>query len=69
MGRPRALAGLLATLLMAAPALAQPQPSEKDKEKAGDLVKKAIAKSQAGDHQAAIDLYLESYAVISSFDP
>jgi hypothetical protein len=42
-------------------ALAQ---SSKDKQKAGELVKQAIAKSQAGDHQGAVDLYNEAYKII-----
>lgn len=65
--RVRALSAVLASLLVASPVLAQPTPPEPtaaEKAKAGDLVKKAIAKSQAGDHAAAIDLYLESYKVI-----
>ena len=54
----------LAVVLLLAPALAAAQPSAKDKQQASDLVKKAIAKSQSGDHQAAIDLYLEAYKII-----
>lgn len=46
-------------------AAAQPTaPSDKQKQQAGELVKKAITKSQAGDHDAAIELYLQSYALI-----
>src|SRR5690606_28536963 len=64
--RVRALSGVVASLLVASPALAQPapEPTAAEKAKAGDLVKKAIAKSQSGDHAAAIELYLESYKVI-----
>lgn len=51
----------LALCLVPAVALAQ---SPKDKQKAGELVKQAIAKSQAGDHQGAIDLYNEAYKLI-----
>jgi len=53
-----------ALVLLLAPAVALAQPSAKDKQQASDLVKKAIAKSQAGDHQSAIDLYLEAYKLI-----
>lgn len=34
------------------------------KTKAGELVKQAIAKSQAGDHAAAIDLYEQAYMLV-----
>jgi hypothetical protein len=57
----RALATFALCLLVPGLALAQ---SSKDKQKAGDLVKQAIAKSQAGEHQAAIDLYNEAYKII-----
>jgi tetratricopeptide (TPR) repeat protein len=64
MGRPRAI--MIATILSFVPALAaaQPKPTEKEKKKASELVKKAIAKSQAGDHDTAVELYLEAYDVI-----
>ncbi len=66
LGTPRVVATTLATLLLASPALAQPkQPSEKDKQIAGDLVKQAIAKSQAKDHLGAIELYQKAYATVS----
>lgn len=52
---------LLVLVLAAAPALAQPKTTPTPKEQAADLVKRAIAKSDAGDHQGAIDLYLEAY--------
>lgn len=58
----RRIAVLLASAVLACavrPALAQPT-SAKQKE-ASDLVNKAIAKSEAGDHQAAIKLYNEAY--------
>ena len=65
MGSSRAVAVVMASLLVAAPVLAQPKPpSDKDKQQAGELVKKAIAKSQASDHQAAIDLYKQAYDLI-----
>jgi hypothetical protein len=61
----RTAAALLASLMLAAPAVADPKPpTEKDKQMAGDLVKKAIGKSQAGDHNAAIDLYLQAYTIV-----
>ena len=53
---------VIATL--ASVASAQPAtPNDKQKAQAGDLVKKAIAKSQAGDHGGAIDLYLQAYQI------
>src|SRR3954447_6077801 len=53
------------SLLTATPALTQPKPpTAQQKQQAGDLVKQAIAKSQAGDHQAAIELYLQAYAIV-----
>src|SRR5262245_18592410 len=57
---PRAI--VLGIVLASAPsALAQPKTQPTPKEQAAELVKKAIAKSDAGDHQAAIALYLEAY--------
>jgi len=46
--------------VMAMPLVAAAQPKG-DKAQAQELVKKAIAKSQAGDHLGAIDLYLDAY--------
>lgn len=63
LGTSRVTAMVMASLLVAAPALAQ-TPSEKDKQFAGDLVKQAIAKSQAKQHNEAIDLYLKAYTVV-----
>jgi len=64
MGGSRRIAALLASVLLANPALAQPKgPTDKDKQLAGDLVKKAIARSQAGDHSAAIEIYLQAYTI------
>jgi tetratricopeptide (TPR) repeat protein len=61
----RTAAALLASLMLAAPAVADPKPpTEKDRQMAGDLVKKAIGKSQAGDHNAAIELYLQAYTIV-----
>ena len=62
---PRALVVALASMLAAAPALAQPRKDNRPpQDVANDLVKQAIAKSQAGDHLAAIDLYLNAYSLI-----
>jgi hypothetical protein len=48
-----------------APAIAAAQqPTAQQKQQASDLVKKAIAKSQAGDHESAVDLYLNAYEII-----
>ena len=56
---------LVACLVMfAATAAADPEPTPKQKAKATELVKQAIAKSQAGDHEAAIDLYNQAYMII-----
>jgi tetratricopeptide (TPR) repeat protein len=66
-GGSRRLAALLATVLVASPALAQRKaPSEKDKQLAGELVKRAIARSKAGDHDAAIAIYQQAYATVAS---
>lgn len=61
MGNLRALA--LASLVSLVPATALAQ-SAKDKQKASEMVKQAIAKSQAGDHEAAVELYLDAYKII-----
>src|SRR6185436_7205612 len=55
--------GLLPIVCALVPGLALAQ-SPKDKQKAGELVKQAIAKSQAGDHQGAVDLYNDAYKII-----
>jgi len=61
----RKATALLASFLAASPALAEPKgPSEKDKQFASELVKKAIARSQAGDHAAAIEIYLQAFALV-----
>jgi tetratricopeptide (TPR) repeat protein len=61
----RRATALLASFLLASPALAEPKgPTEKDKQFAGELVKKAIARSQAGDHAAAIEIYLQAYTIV-----
>jgi tetratricopeptide (TPR) repeat protein len=60
MGRFVALA--LALGLVAGSAAADP--NDKSKAKAGELVKLAIAKSQAGDHAEAIELYQQAYMLV-----
>jgi hypothetical protein len=62
MGSSRATA--LALIVATTTAQAQPKPSQTQIQQAGDLVKKAIAKSQAGDHTLAIELYQQAYNVI-----
>src|SRR5258706_5711756 len=63
-GASRTTAALLVCGLCASSALADPRPTEKDKQIAGELVKKAIARSQAGDHATAIDIYLQAYTIV-----
>jgi hypothetical protein len=62
MGSLRATA--LALIVTTTTAHAQPKPTQAQIQQAGDLVKKAIAKSQAGDHALAIELYQQAYNVI-----
>jgi tetratricopeptide (TPR) repeat protein len=67
MGSPRALASLVASVLVLVPAItgAQPaKPSDTNLKKAGELVRAAISKSQAGDHSGAIELYLNAYLIV-----
>jgi tetratricopeptide (TPR) repeat protein len=60
----RTFAVLVGTALLAGTAGADPKaPSDKDRQLASDLVKKAIARSQAGDHEAAIEIYLQAYTL------
>ena len=55
----------LLALCLAGSAHAEPKPpTEKDRQIASELVKKAIAKSQAGEHAAAIDIYLQAYTIV-----
>ncbi len=61
MGKFRALACVVA--LLPAAAFAQPKANSATA-KAGELVKQAIAKSQAGDHDTAITLYLQAYTLV-----
>jgi tetratricopeptide (TPR) repeat protein len=63
MGSLRALTCVLALAALPAVAVAQ-APTPQTKQLASDKVKKAIAKSQAGEHEAAADLYLDAYALI-----
>ncbi|HEX8107333.1 MAG TPA: hypothetical protein VF516_06360 [Kofleriaceae bacterium] len=64
----RRIAVLLASALLAGPArpaLADPRPaSAKDQKLASELVKKAIALAEAGDHAGAIQLYNDAYKLV-----
>ena len=60
MGKLVALAMVLGLSL----AHADPQITPQQKAKASELVKSAIAKSQAGDHEAAIELYQQAHMII-----
>jgi tetratricopeptide (TPR) repeat protein len=62
----RTIAVLLATTLLApaARAVADGRPTERERQLASDLVKKAIARSSAGDHAGAIDLYNKAYTLV-----
>jgi tetratricopeptide (TPR) repeat protein len=66
MGSSRAAVwALAASLTQASLAAAQPKPLPQVQLKAaGDLVKKAIARSQAGDHVQAIELYQQAFLLI-----
>ncbi|HEY4243670.1 MAG TPA: hypothetical protein VGM88_27845 [Kofleriaceae bacterium] len=57
-------AASVVALLGIATGVARAEPSDKDKKSAGDLVQKAIARSHAGEHQAAIALYRQAYELI-----
>jgi hypothetical protein len=64
MGSCRAAATIVLVALVA-PAVAQPpKPTDAQRQQAGDLVKQAITKSQAGDHQSAIELYQNAYDLV-----
>jgi len=56
-------AAMAASLLLPTAALAG-GPTAKQKAKASELVKQAIAKSQAGDHEKAVELYEEAFKII-----
>jgi hypothetical protein len=45
-------------------ARAEPRPTAKDQQLARDLVSKAIARSQAGDHEAAIASYVKAFSIL-----
>jgi tetratricopeptide (TPR) repeat protein len=62
MGKLRAAALVLIAWPLVA--RADPKPTPAQMQQAGDLVKKAIAKSQAGDHELAIELYKQAYDVV-----
>ncbi len=62
MGKLRAIAPVLIAWPLVAHA--DPKPTPAQAQQAGDLVKKAIAKSQAGDHELAIELYKQAYDVV-----
>ena len=66
MGIPRRLvAATCVSLVVASPVYAQPPaPSPAQKQAAGELTKQAIVKSQAGDHEKAIELYLQAYEIV-----
>src|ERR1700691_1762567 len=58
---------LVVACILALPTLggAQPKPpTAQQKQQASDLVKKAIARSQSGDHIVAIELYNQAYNII-----
>ncbi|MGE0548800.1 MAG: tetratricopeptide repeat protein [Kofleriaceae bacterium] len=55
--------GLVVGTTLTSPALAQPKRQSSALKKAEELTKQAIAKSQAGDHEAAIELYLKAYNI------
>lgn len=59
-----ACAGVLAGAAPARADVDRKPPSEKDRQAASELVKKAIARSQAGDHSAAIKIYLQAYTLV-----
>jgi tetratricopeptide (TPR) repeat protein len=62
LGTSRVVATALTAALLVGQAAAQPQPTPQQKQLVQDLVKQAIAKSQAGDHAGAIELYEKAYA-------
>jgi tetratricopeptide (TPR) repeat protein len=66
LGTSRVVATILASVLVLAPvtALAQPPGTPAQKQQFGDMMKQAIAKSQAGDHTGAIEIYQKAYALI-----
>ncbi len=63
LGASRTVATVLTAALLVGQAWAQPQPTPQQKQQVQDTVKQAIAKSQAGDHAGAIELYQKAYAI------
>lgn len=66
LGTSRVVATVLAAALFVGQTglvAAQPQPTPAQKQQVQDVVKQAIAKSQAGDHAGAIELYQKAYAI------
>lgn len=62
---------LVASCVLTGPAVADPKDREpksssdkESKQAASELVKKAIGRSQAGDHSAAIEAYLQAYTLV-----
>ena len=66
LGTSRVARTVLASVLIIAPVTgyAQPQGTPAQKQQFGDWMKQAIAKSQAGDHAGAIEIYQKAYALI-----
>jgi len=64
MGCSRTIAVVMAALLVGGPALADTAAESKDRQHAQALVKLAIGKSQAKEHAAAIELYLQAYKLV-----
>lgn len=64
LGTSRVVAAMLASALMIGQVAAQPAPAPtpQQKQQVQDLVKLAIARSQAADHAGAIELYQKAYA-------
>jgi tetratricopeptide (TPR) repeat protein len=63
MGSLRALALAVALIPTVASAQQPKAPTPQQVQQAGELVKKAIAKSQAGEHLLAIELYQQAYNI------
>jgi hypothetical protein len=64
LGTSRVVAAMLASTLVLGQVAAQPAPAPtpQQKQQVQDLVKQAIARSQAADHAGAIELYQRAYA-------
>lgn len=61
----RATVAVLSCIAATAPAMAQPATTAKNRQ-AGALVSKAFAKSEAGDHEGAIELFRQAFALAPS---